>query len=98
MSDPDEKRNVMLFPGPAGKSRHRQVRRQKNEPEIEPGCAVDIRTRDLRIERRFVNRAGNRADDEHGQQNDRQLERSEKAENRIALPVRARSGNGCRHR
>ena len=46
----DEKCNVMFLPGPAGESRHRQVRRQKNEPEIEPGCAVDICARDFRVE------------------------------------------------
>ena len=29
----DEKRDVMFFPGPAGESRHRQVRREKKEPD-----------------------------------------------------------------
>ena len=94
----DEKGDVMFFPGPAGKRRDREIRREKNKPEIEPGRAIDVRARHFRVEGRFVNRAGDRADDEHGEQNDREFERSEKAENRIALPVWARSGSGCSHR
>ena len=94
----DEKGNVMFFPRPAGQRRHRQVRREKKEPDIEPGSAVDIRARHFRIEGRFVKRAGDRADDQDGEQHDRQLERREKAENRIALPTWARSGGGCGHR
>ena len=66
-------------------------------PDIEPRGAVNIRACHLRIEGRFVQGARNRPDDQHGEENDRQLERREKAEDRIALPAGAGSEGRCGH-
>ena len=77
---------MMFAPGPARKSRDGQVRAEQNEPDIKPRGAIDVSARHFRIETRFVNRAGDRRDDQHRQQNHRQLQRRKKFEDRIALP------------
>ena len=93
----DEERDVMFLPGPAGEGRDNEVRREKEKPDVEPGGAVDIGAGHFRIEGRFVERARDGADDEDREQNDRQLEGSEKAEDRVALPAWAGSGGRCGH-
>ena len=82
----DEKGNVMLASRPARKSGDSEIGTEQNEPEIEPGRAIDISARDFGIEARFPNRAGNGGNDQDREQNDRQLERREKFEDRAALP------------
>ena len=57
----DEKCDVMFFPGPARERGDGQVRRQQDEPDVEPGRAVNVSARHFRIEGRFVERAGDGA-------------------------------------
>src|SRR3954470_11558524 len=90
----NEKANVMFFPGPARESRDGEVRREKDEPHIEPGRAVDVGARHFRVEARFVERSGDRPDDQDREEDDGQLERGEELENRISLPARARDRRG----
>jgi hypothetical protein len=85
----DEKRDVMFFPGPAREGRDGEIRREKKEPEIEPGRAIDLGARDFRIESRFVERARDRANDQNAEQDHRQLQRRKKTEEPGALPARA---------
>src|SRR3954469_19866491 len=85
----DQKCDVMFFPGPARESRDGEAGREKKEPDIEPGRTIDIGARNLGVEARLVNRAGDRADNQDGEKHDRELERREKPEDRIALPAGA---------
>ena len=84
----DEKGKMMFAPGPTGESRDGKVRSEQNEPEIEPRRPVNVGARDLRIEARFIDRASDRGDDEHREQNNRQFKRRKKFEDRVALPGR----------
>ena len=77
---------MMFAPGPARQSGTGEVRAEQNQPDVKPPCAIDVSASHFRIETRFVYRAGDRRDDQHRQQNYRQLQRRKKFEDRIALP------------
>ena len=49
----DEKGDVMFSPGPPREGGSRQVGREKNQPEIEPGRAVNVGARNFRVEAGF---------------------------------------------
>src|SRR5205823_5127111 len=89
----DEKGNVMLAPRPARESGDSQISAEQDEPEIEPGRAINISARDFGIEARFPNRAGNGGNDQDREQNNCQLERGEKFKDRATLPGGTRRGN-----
>src|SRR5437588_2125765 len=86
----DEKGDMMFAPRPARESGDGEIGAEQNEPEIEPGRAINISARDFGIEARFPDRAGDGGDDQDGEQNNRELERGEKFEDRAALPGGAR--------
>ena len=86
----DEKGDVMFFPGPAGEGGDRQVRREKDQPEIEPRRAIDVGARHFRVEGGFVDRAGDGANDQDGKQDDRKFKRSEELKEAVTLPARGR--------
>ena len=85
----DQKRDVMFFPRPAREGGDGEVRGEENEPGVEPGRAVNVGARHFRVEGRLVERPGDRADDEDGEEDDGELDRREELEDRVALPVRA---------
>ena len=82
----DEKRNVMFAPRPARQRGDGEIRAEQNQPNVKPRRAINVGARHFRVEARFVNRARDCADDEHGEQHDRELDRREKFYDRIAQP------------
>src|SRR6266446_2397386 len=82
----DEKCKMMFAPRPARQRGTGKVRPEQNEPDIKPWRTVNVGARNFRIKTRFVNRACNRGDDDHRQQNNSEFERRKKFKDRIALP------------
>ncbi len=62
----DEKCQMMFAPGPTGERGAGKVRAEQNKPEIEPRRPIDVSARHLRVESRFIERARDCGDDEHG--------------------------------
>ena len=85
----NEKGDVMFFPGPAREGGSRQVGREKNQPEIEPRRAINVGARNFRVEAGFLDRAGDRANDQDRKQNDCEFERSEELKEGVTLPARS---------
>jgi hypothetical protein len=82
----EEESGVILFPRPPHERAAGQVGAEEEEPEVEPRCLVDPGAGRVGVELRFGQRADDAHDDEHTEQDDRQPQRSEKPEDRIAFP------------
>src|SRR6266542_3718716 len=93
----DEKRQMMFTPRPTRKRGTGKVCSKQNEPEIEPRRSVNIGTRNLRVETRFIERACDCRDNYYREQDDREFKRREKFEDRIALPCGLLNRTGVCH-
>src|SRR5438309_9835702 len=84
----DEKCKMMFAPRPARQRGTGKVRPEQNQPDVKPRRAVHVGARNFRVETRFVNRACNRGDDDHREQNDCQFERRKEFKDRVTLADR----------
>src|SRR5882757_10015243 len=82
----DEKRHMMFAPGPTRKRGTCKVCSKQNKPDIEPRSTVNISARHFRIETRLIERPRDCGNDQHRQQDNGQLKRCEKFEERVSLP------------
>ena len=81
-----EKCEMMFAPRPTRERGTGKVCSKQKKPKIEPRGPVNIGARNVRIEARFIERAGDCGDDDYGEQDDGELKRREKFEDRVALP------------
>src|SRR5881296_2364266 len=84
----DEEGKMMFAPRPARQRGTDKVRPEQDQPDVEPRRSVNVSARNFRVETRFINRSGDRGDDEHCEQNDCEFERRKESKDRIALPCR----------
>src|SRR2546425_3332861 len=93
----DEEGKMMFAPRPARQRGTGKVRPEQNQPDVEPWRPVHVGARNFCVETRFINRSGDRGDDEHCEQNDCEFERRKEFKDRIALPCRLLSRVGVYH-
>ena len=82
----DEKREVMFAPGPTRERRASKVCPEQDKPDVEPRSAVNISARHFRVETRLIERPRDCGNDQHRQQDNGELKRCKKFEERISLP------------
>ena len=82
----EEESGVVLFPRPAHERAANEVGAEEEQPQVEPRCFVNPSAGRISVELRLGNSADDAHDNEHAQQDDRQPQRSEEPEDRIAFP------------